>query len=348
MKLLDKLNTFIPVKYRTAILHISIWVTLFTVIFSYGTMMGRDFNLAALVPNILYVSLFYLNYSLLVEKLLFNRRVWAYVLCNIIVFTLVYFLMRELGEFVTNFTEDPPRQFNPRRHFGGHILFSILVIAPSLSVKMTTKWFDTQKKINESEMMRKEMELASLKNQLNPHFLFNALNNIYALIAFQPKTAQSSLLNVCDLLRYQLYESDLPKVELENEVKFLENYSKLMKLRISDSVRINIDLPSNIIGVRVAPLLFISLVENAFKHGVSNEDESFIDIKLTVVESEIIFICKNSNYPKTQDDRSGSGIGLVNLRRRLELIYPHSHSYKINSNEKYYEAVLIINTGNND
>ncbi len=343
MTLIDKLNALIPSRFRSAIIHFSVWVTLFTILYSYGAMMGRDFNAFFLIPNAIYVLLFYLNYSVLVEKLLFRGRVWGYVLAIVVIFTALFFLMDTLSEIADKYITDTPQR--PERHnILGHVLFSILVLAPSLSIKMTIKWFDAQKRIQESERMRTEMELTSLKNQLNPHFLFNSLNNIYALIAFNPKVAQSSLMNVCDLLRYQLYDSDYAEVELEKEVQFIENYSNLMRLRLTDSVCVEVDLPTNCEGTKVAPLLFISLVENAFKHGVDSEKESHINIRMTVVGSVIRFVCRNSYHPKTAQDLSGSGIGLVNLVRRLELIYPHSHTYDVKQIDNEYITTLIINT----
>ncbi len=342
----------LPKGLQSVIIHCSVWVILLAIMHAYGSMVGREFNLLIIVPNLAYISLFYFNYSLLIEKLLFRRKITAYILVNIVVFTLMFYAMHELGELMDSYVQkeydfEPKRE--PLRHsIVGYIFFSILVVAPALSIKMTRKWLDAQQKIRESERMRVEMELASLKNQLNPHFLFNSLNNIYALISFNPSVAQSSLLSVCDLLRYQLYDSDYKVVELEKEVRFIGSYCDLMCLRFGDGVKVTVDLPKNTAGIKVAPLLFISLVENAFKHGVDSQEECYINIRMSIMEGQILFVCSNSNHPKSAQDRSGSGIGLANLVRRLDLIYPHGYSYDVNRTDNDYIVTLIINTQQND
>ncbi len=349
MKFVEIINRLLPRRLRGFLVHISVWAALFALMHSYGTMMGREFNILIIIPNLIYISLFYLNYSVLIERLLFKGRVWGYILTNVAIFTALFFVMDELGDFIDKRIDrvDPQRGEFGQSVFG-HVFFSVLVIAPSLSIKMTAKWLDSREKIRESESMRVEMELSALKNQLNPHFLFNSLNSVYALISLNPSVAQSSLMSVCDLLRYQLYDSNYPQVALDKEIEFINNYCKLMRVRLGDSVNITVDLPQSTDGVRVAPLLFISLVENAFKHGVDADKQSYINIKMTLIGGIIRLTCTNSNYPKTSQDRSGSGIGLVNLQRRLELIYPHTHTYDVKVLDDSYIVTLIINTQHND
>ncbi len=349
MKFVEIINRLLPRRLRGFLVHTSIWAALFALMHSYGTMMGKEFNILIIIPNLVYISLFYLNYSVLIERLLFKGRVWGYILTNVAIFTALFFVMGELGDFIDKRIDhvDPQRGDFGQSVFG-HIFFSVLVIAPSLSIKMTAKWLDSREKIRESESMRVEMELSALKNQLNPHFLFNSLNSVYALISLNPSVAQSSLMSVCDLLRYQLYDSNYPQVALDKEIEFINNYCKLMRVRLGDSVNVTVDLPQRTDGVRVAPLLFISLVENAFKHGVDADKQSFVNIKMTLIGGIISLTCTNSNYPKTSQDRSGSGIGLVNLQRRLELIYPHTHTYDVKIMNDSYIVTLIINTQQND
>ncbi len=341
-----------PGRLRVVLVHVSVWVTLATIMQLYNSFAGRDFNMLIAIPNIIYILLFYLNYSILIEKQLFKGKVWSYIITNVVIFIALFYLLDYLGEFLRNNTNFPHDELPPERGRGnsafGHTLFGILVIAPSLSIKMTIKWFEARQKIQHAEKMRIEMELTSLKNQLNPHFLFNSLNNIYALIQFNPELAQTSLLSVCDLLRYQLYDSDYTEVELEKEVQFINNYCELMRLRLGESVKVSVELPSDNLGIKIAPLLFISLVENAFKHGVDSDKGSHISINLSVVGDVVRFSCVNSNYPKSTKDRSGSGIGLVNLVRRLELIYPNSHTYDVKVVDYNYITTLIINTSRDD
>ena len=186
-------------------------------------------------------------------------------------------------------------------------------------------------------------ELQNLKSQLNPHFLFNTLNNIYSLIQLDPDRAQQTVHDLSRLLRYVLYDSSRPTVPLKAEMDFLGNYIELMRIRLPRHVRLDVSLPENPSHTLVAPLLFISLVENAFKHGVSNDRPSFIDIDIREEEGVLACRIENSFFPKSGADRSGSGIGLANLCRRLEMIYPGRYEMKYGQHGDTYETLLRIN-----
>jgi hypothetical protein len=170
-----------------------------------------------------------------------------------------------------------------------------------------------------------EAELHWLKNQLHPHFLFNTLNNISSLILIDGFTAVEKIAQLSDLLRYALYETKEEYVPLGNEVEFMGNYISLMRLRCDEHVDVKVDFEVEDHTYRLAPLLFLSPIENAFRHGMSIDQPSFIHIRLTERDNRVIFECRNSNYPKT-DRRSGSGIGKENMTRRLELLYPDCHT----------------------
>ena len=207
----------------------------------------------------------------------------------------------------------------------------------------------SQKKFQQSKAdylsmkSRMEAELKSLRNQLNPHFLLNTLNNIYALIAFDTDKAQQAVQELSRLLRYVLYDNQEKYVPLCKEVGFICNYIELMRIRLPRHVRLDVSLPENPSHTLVAPLLFISLVENAFKHGVSNDRPSFIDIDIREEEGVLACRIENSFFPKSEADRSGSGIGLANLCRRLEMIYPGRYEMKYGQHGDTYETLLRIN-----
>ena len=192
---------------------------------------------------------------------------------------------------------------------------------------MTANWYHVENEKREIEKERTQAELKNLKNQLNPHFLFNTLNSIYALIQVNPQQAQYAVHSLSHMLRYVLYENNQNFISLDKEFAFMRNYVELMSLRLaSDRVHLKIDIPEDGMGYMVAPLLFITLIENAFKHGISPSEESFINISFRIAESDtLICTIENSYFPKTDNDRSGSGIGLANLRKRLNLIYPNRH-----------------------
>ena len=195
----------------------------------------------------------------------------------------------------------------------------------------------------ELERVHAEAELQNLKSQLNPHFLFNTLNNIYSLIGLDAARAQQSVHELSRMLRYVLYDSSRPLVPLREEMDFLRNYVELMRLRVPRQVDVQVSLPDAPPAVQVAPLLFISLVENAFKHGVSSDGPSYVHISIEEDGAHLTCRIENSLFPKAEgQDRSGSGIGLKNLERRLELIYPGRHTFQHGAVGNAYMSYLEV------
>ena len=197
----------------------------------------------------------------------------------------------------------------------------------------------------EAETARAEAELSNLRNQMNPHFLLNTLNNIYALIAFDQEKAQEAVGELSRLLRHVLYENQQDFVPLYKEADFMRNYIELMKIRVTDNVKIdtNINIQPND-STPVAPLIFISLLENAFKHGISPQGAGNIRIDLNQVNGDITCEIHNTCYPKRENDKSGSGIGLEQVSRRLELMYPDRYTWekgKTEDGSEYYSIITI-------
>ena len=177
---------------------------------------------------------------------------------------------------------------------------------------------------------------------MNPHFLFNTLNNISSLTQIDPDKAQESIGQLSDLLRYALYDSNADFVPLSGEVSFMQDYISLMQLRCNEKTTVEQDFRLPSLEVKVAPLLFISLIENAFKHGVNARYPSFIRIQLMPDQKDLVFICENSIFEKAGTDHIGSGIGLENLQRRLELVYPEAFDYTRATTENTYSATVRL------
>jgi LytS/YehU family sensor histidine kinase len=214
----------------------------------------------------------------------------------------------------------------------------------STALALARKWFTADQKLQESEAARAKAELYNLRSQINPHFLLNTLNNIYALTAINQERAQDAIQQLSKMLRHMLYDNQESSVALSDELQFLENYISLMKIRLSANVDVtfthNVDVP----GVRIAPLIFISLVENAFKHGISPTEQSFVHIEINATDHEINCRIENSNHPKSNQDRSGHGIGLNQVQRRLDLAYPNHYKWVKGTNEDgtiYTSAIHI-------
>lgn len=218
------------------------------------------------------------------------------------------------------------------------------IVGIAVAVKMTTEWYNNEAQRKEIEKNQAEAELANLKNQVNPHFLFNTLNNIYSLIQIDPAQAQEAVHDLSGMLRYVLYESQKDTVPLAKECEFLNEYVKLMGARLTSGVKLEVSLPSSLSNRQIAPLLFIPLVENAFKHGISDTDESFIRIELKEDGEYVTCLVENSCFPKDDTDRSGSGIGITNLKRRLDLLYPGAYSFEYGRVQSVYRSLLRIRT----
>ena len=283
-------------------------------------------------------TIYFINFYLIVPYFLFKRRSFKqYALANLTLLTAVnlwfYF---------------PPSKLSPEWQsvfwtiIIASFLFQFFVIAFATGMRYIIRWNEMELKRQAESQKSAEAELVWLKNQLNPHFLFNTLNNISSLIQVDADTAQESIGQLSDLLRYALYESSQKEVPLASEVAFMRDYIDLMRLRCNKMAKIEVELPDPAPNVMVIPLLFISPIENAFKHGVNNRRPSFVHIRLAWEEERIVFQIENSRHPKAETDRVGSGIGIENLCRRLELAYPGRHAYRQSQTDTTYQVTITI------
>ena len=263
------------------------------------------------------IVVYLLNFYLCVPLLWFRHRRWQFVVTDtiLIVFSNSHMLFKDF-------------QTLPEGTLAGYssfLIFSLLVNLMAIGIAISIRYVMRQSEKKQNEV---EAELAWLKNQINPHFLFNTLNNISSLTQIDADKAQDTVMQLSDLLRYAMYETNKPKVPLEGEVEFMRNYIELMKLRCNEMTRVNAQFTIHNSKLEVAPLLFISLIENAFKHGMNSNAPATIDISLTQKDGTLVFNCDNTNNPKPTKDRSGSGIGLENTRRRLDLLYPGRYQWE--------------------
>jgi LytS/YehU family sensor histidine kinase len=214
----------------------------------------------------------------------------------------------------------------------------------STALALARKWVTAEQKLRESETARIQSELKNLRSQINPHFLLNTLNNIYALTAIDQTRAQNAIQQLSKMLRHLLYDNQEREVTLADEMQFIENYIALMKIRLSQNVEVTFHRQVALPGIKVAPLIFISLIENAFKHGVSPVEPSCVHISITATEHNITCQIENSNHPKSRDDRSGHGIGLSQVQRRLDLSYPGCYTWEkgVNKEGNIYTSTIHI------
>jgi len=218
----------------------------------------------------------------------------------------------------------------------------IIIGIYSLLINFTIGWFRNQKLQAELLMQKKTSELALLRSQVNPHFLFNTLNNIYSLVYRKSNEAPEAVLKLSEMMRYMLYDSDSEKVSLNKEITYLHSFIELQKIRIHNKDFVEFNISGDTEGFTISPMLLISFVENAFKHGSKNVPQPGIIINLSVDRQKMIFAVTNFMKKNESSKDASGGIGLQNIKRRLELLYPGKHSLDINSNEEVYIVKLEI------
>lgn len=352
-------------KKIAVILHAIAWIIVIIIPLFLNTMFGDEDShrlYQFYVHTFSAVAVFYLGYLWLVPKFLLQDKKALYLIILIGIILSTYFLSSFIIDHVLS---DPVREAKfleaikkatgekkmpPFKVFGfiNHFVASILISGFAMGLGVLEKLKKNEVKQKELEKEKLNSELAFLKNQVSPHFFFNTLNNIYSLIEIDGPTAQESVLKLSKLMRYLLYESEHGETRMSHELEFMNNYIDLMKLRISPRVELKIDFPKEFSDFSIPPLLFVSFIENAFKHGLSHRDRSFIYLRMTIENEQINFIAENSIGKSNQfgNDMQHSGIGLENVKKRLNLLFPGSHELVIESNEAIFSVRLSIKKTN--
>ena len=339
-----------------ALIHIIGWGIVFAFPFVMMTRSGftitwMEYLRHGSVVPLSFLIVFYANYCFLIPRYLFEGHIRKYLLLNIFLIVCVtagvHFWQEYAFHTYAKGGDENGRHIGPPKWiFIMRDVFSmILTVGLSAAIRLSGRWVQIEAARREAEKSRTEAELKNLRNQLNPHFLLNTLNNIYALITFDTDKAQAAVQELSRLLRHVLYDNQQNFVTLGKEMDFIKNYTALMRIRLSSNVTVEThfdirpDSPTEI-----APLIFISLIENAFKHGISPTEPSFIRIYFSETPHEICCKICNSYHPKNEADKSGSGIGLEQVRKRLELTYPGQYQWQhsVNEDGKEYESVLVI------
>lgn len=222
-------------------------------------------------------------------------------------------------------------------------VFSLLIIGANLVIALLFQRFADRLERESLMKANAENQLSYLKAQINPHFYMNMLNNIHGLIEIAPDKAQDMVIDMSRLMRYMLYECSQPRISLSAEIEFLDNYLRLMRQRYpADKVAITNDFPDRLhtTGVMVPPLIFLVFIENAFKHGITYREESYVSVSIRVADGKVEFHCLNSNHPSSAPHTPG--IGLTNVEQRLNLIYGPGHSLETIASDTSYNVNLII------
>ena len=241
-----------------------------------------------------------------------------------------------------------PGEFRPhhdkppfiREHDILDVLILLLIFAANLGLKGYFRSRDDRKRLAQLEHENLEQQLEYLRYQINPHFFMNTLNNIHSLVDIDPEKAKDTIVELSKMMRYVLYEGNKQGVPLSREFEFIRHYVALMQLRYTDKVKITLDIPDAVPDREIPPLILITFIENAFKHGITYQRQSFVNVSITIEDNRLHFICSNSKAETPNQERGG--VGLDNVRKRLDLIYPQQYTLDIDDQPQAYTAQLII------
>lgn len=299
-----------------------------------------------------FMALFALNNYLLIPRLLNRGHYTNYFISAILSIAVIWFWQRFL--FFNILIAGRPIEFQLPPHPGPRhvlplplfldIIYDLLIIGVNLAISLLFQQFADR--LQHESLMKEnaENQLTYLKAQINPHFYMNMLNNIHGMIEIDPAKAQDMVIEMSRLMRYMLYESSRPEIALSAEIGFINDYLALMRVRYpEDVVSICATTPRSmdVAGITIPPLLFLVFLENAFKHGISYTDGSFVSVDLSVEAGKIIFRCMNSMHPGRREN-SREGIGLENVKRRLDIIYGDKYRLDINHTDAAYTVNLTL------
>ena len=353
-----------------------IWVAVFTVPF-FNQRIDNTVNWSKVIGEwitmLSFLILFLLNTLFLVPKFLFQKKYSSYIILTFLTIILVVGLTVTLRQIITppqplGMTPmdlgpgmppmelgpgmPPPQGYKPIAPpapkslfmiFVDNLILSLLVVGVSTAIKMVSQWLNEESKRKDLEKEQLKTELALLRHQVSPHFFMNTLNNIHALIDINTEDAKNTIIELSTMMRYLLYDTAHGQTSLKKEIAFIESYITLMKLRFPEHVTVTLDVPENIQDIEIPPMLFISFLENAFKHGVSYKAESYVMFRIEQIGKQLKCQIKNSKHSGNESvDQSYSGIGMANIKKSLKLLFGNTYTLNINENEKEFEVQLTI------
>ena len=320
--------------------------------------------------NTVWIVLFAIHNFLLAPLLIIKRRTWLYTALVVALLVATMFTLSAMrpsdsrmlhapqrseccehdcmnAEMMASKQQPPPmREGGPLMMFGpGEVVAffgGLLLMGMNLGVKLYFRSQEATKAITQIEKHALERQLQYLKYQVNPHFFMNTLNNIHALVDIDPERAKASIVELSKLMRYVLYEGNNRLTPLSREVQFLRNYVQLMSMRYTGNVSICLDVPEVLPDSMLPPLLLVIFVENAFKHGISYRTKSFVEISLQPHGDRLLFSCRNSRPEIKHDENMKGGVGLSNVRRRLDLLFPDDYTLDIKETDDTYTVKLEI------
>ena len=347
------MQTFIQ-RNRIFLLHFSFWCLYFSFFFYQITFSRRgeetDYVRAffdASTQIIFTATLSYLNYFYWLPRFLKHKNIGRYLLEFIIPFIVIITLHIYLKRYIYLELKEAKRFLYSTKFIIQHGMIALFIAIFVGMLRFAQDWFELEAKKKDIENEKLTAELRFLKAQINPHFLFNTLNNLYYLAMINSPNTTEVIEKLSQMMRYMLYDSNHPKVSLNKEIEYMKNYISLEKLRLDNQVPINFEIKGNPDQVHIVPLVFITFLENAFKHGVSNNStNAYVNIKIAIEGQNCTYVVENSKLPQNMENTNEkSGIGLQNVNRRLDLSYPNNYELTVYDDEKEYKIILKLNLG---
>ena len=290
------------------------------------------------------IAIFYINYLIILPRLLNKKK---YLWCAVSMVALVilsgfvkYGLATVFEDIVLIRGEKKQYHLSFKEYYMGAVFIGCFFLFISTALKFMMDWFVNEKIKTTLENEKLTAELAFLKSQINPHFLFNTLNNIYSLAYQQSDKTPAAILKLSEIMRYMLYESNEDKVELSKEIRYLENYIELQRLRFKNEAYVRLNICGEADHQKIMPLVLISFVENAFKHGIATDPNNPIDISICIEPIRLKFRISNKINNLNKDETGG--IGLINVKRRLELFYKDHYQLEIDNQQDFYTSELLL------
>ncbi|MCB0572142.1 MAG: histidine kinase [Phaeodactylibacter sp.] len=336
---------------RRVVYHALFWALLLVLLTLFEESPGKGFffTLSNELINLFFYGLIvYFNLFYLIPNYLTKKRFLTY--CGLLIAATLVITPLKMLALYFKFSGHPGAQDNLLRNMNWYFLVTFLIASSSTIFKIITDWARHLREKQELQTQTMQSELRFLKSQINPHFLFNTLNNLYALTLKKSDQAPEIVLKLSEMMRYMLYECNEKRVPLSKEINYIRNYLDLERLRQGKNVEINFEVSGEAQDQKIAPLMFIPFLENSFKHGLNNHlTKGFVNMRLLVDNNQVHFYIENSkpDTPPKQDSRRPSGgIGLVNIHRRLNLLYPNQYQLDIEDSPKAYAVNLQINLDN--
>lgn len=348
-------------KYWTYIIHISAWLLFFTLpialrfIFldkdtehfspppSYDNIVKSQALLYFLFVLVFIIFFYYFNSNVLIIKLLLKRKFLLYALSVFVCYLIfLYSFQTFIGYPKPNVSFSPPPQaLKVLSRLMGSLLF-LFVLLVSTGIRLTTQWYEGERQRTRIEKEKAEAELSFLKAQINPHFLFNTLNSIYTLALKQSEKTPEAVMHLSNMMRFVTTEAQSNFVSMEQELQYVRHFIDLQKLRMPKNVIVHTVIDCDNDESKIAPLLLMPFIENAFKYGVSMRESATIDISIRVENNVLNMLVQNQKFQAKNEEKDKSGIGLGNTKKRLEMLYKNHYNLIINDLEHFFSVNLEL------